>query len=308
MRKRKTAMQKSDLLKYRVPKLSAGRRVRSILQYEFGLSRALIQRLRDNDRVRLDGNPVFLTRIATPGELITVDLDFAEESYILPERMDLDIVGEDQDFLALNKPAGVLIHPVGKEITGTLANGVIHYWLSQGVYAKFRPIHRLDRNTSGLVLIGKNQFAHQSLYNQFHNHSVEREYAALVEGVFDAPAGTVNAPIARKPASIVERWVSPEGQPAITHFQVVETYDKVSLIRLQLETGRTHQIRVHMRHIGHPLLGDTLYGGKDTLITRQALHSCRFQFIHPRSKETVSYTADLTPDLQRLISLLTKGF
>lgn len=298
-------MSKPELLEYRVPPELKGRRIRHILLSELGLSRALIQRLRDNDRVRLNGNPVFLTHKVDAGEHITVDLEFTEESHIIPEPMDLTIVFEDQEFLALNKPAGILIHPVGKETTGTLANGVIHYWLTQGVQAKFRPIHRLDRNTSGLVVVGKNQFAHQSLYRQFNLHSVEREYLALVEGTFQSQHGTVDAPISRKPGSIVERQVSSAGQSAITHYRVEKSFEKVTLVSLRLETGRTHQIRVHMSYAGHPLLGDTLYGGDDSLIKRQALHSHWFRFVHPRSREPVQYQAELAPDLKQLIAKLS---
>ncbi len=291
-------------LQYTVPPEDAGHRLRHILYSRLGLSWALIQRVRENDRVRLNGEPVYLTQLAQPGDIITVEIDFEEESSIAAERMELDIIHEDQDFLVLNKPAGVLMHPVGQERSGTLANGVVYYWQSQGARAKFRPIHRLDRNTSGLVLVGKNQFVHQSLYKQFNHHSVEREYLALVEGEIAREGGRIDAPIGRKPDSIMEREVSEDGQSAITSYRVLERLGKVTLVSLHLETGRTHQIRVHMSYLGHPLLGDTLYGGSDALISRQALHSHRFRFVNPRSGSPVEFRADLAPDLKQLIERL----
>jgi 23S rRNA pseudouridine1911/1915/1917 synthase len=295
-----------EILTHIVTPGDTGRRIRQILLTRLGMSRALIQRLRENDRVRLNGHPVFLTQFVQAGDILNIDLQFDEDSSIIPEQMELDIVYEDEDFLALNKPPGIIVHPVGQEISGTLANGVIHHWLEQGIRSKFRPIHRLDRNTSGLVLVGKNQFAHQSLFRQFLEHRVRRWYLALVEGYLSEPTGTIAAPIGRKPGSIVERWVTPDGQEAITHFEVLATLENASLLRLNLETGRTHQIRVHLQHLGHSLLGDTLYGGTNSLISRQALHSFRFEFSHPRTFKTVTLEAPLAPDIEKLLTKLKK--
>ena len=152
--------------------------------------------------------------------------------------------------------------------------------------------------------MGKNQFAHQALYRQFHLGQVYREYLALVEGSIPDNAGTIDAPIARNPASIIERYVHPSGQLAKTHYSVVEAFNNVTLVRLTLETGRTHQIRVHMSHIGHPLLGDTLYGGPELLINRQALHSHVFQFIHPRHLTPIKFVAPLAEDIVKVIQKL----
>lgn len=294
----------SNYLEYRVPSKDAGRRIRYILSGSLGLSRALIQRLRDNNRVRLNGQSVFLTEYAQAGDLLSIDLMFDEESFITPERMDLTIIAEDEDFLVINKPPGILVHPVGRHQSGTLANGVLYHWQREGIMSKFRPIHRLDRDTSGLVLIGKNQFAHQSLARQLDARTIYREYLALVEGTFSASQGSINLPIARKPGSIIERCVSPLGQEAVTHYTVLKQWDSLSLLKLNLETGRTHQIRVHLSHLGHPLLGDTLYGGDDALIKRQALHSHIFGFKHPRTGLPVQFQAELAPDIRAVLDNL----
>lgn len=291
-------------LTYTVLPEDEGRRIRQILLSKLGLSHTLLQRLKEHERVLLNGLPVFLNQTARSGDQLSVDISFNEETLIIPEKMDLNILYEDDEFLVINKPPGILVHPVGKEQTGTLANGVIYYWQTHDIQAKFRPIHRLDRKTSGLVLIGKNQFAHQHLFRQMVNRTVFREYLAIAAGALTPETGIINAPIARKPGSTVERIVAPEGQEAITHYKVIRCNHEASLLSLHLETGRTHQIRVHLNYLGHPLLGDTLYGGSDGLIRRQALHSHQIRFIHPRFQEAVTFTAPLAADMQELLHTL----
>ncbi|MDA8443104.1 MAG: RluA family pseudouridine synthase [Peptococcaceae bacterium] len=286
---------------YEVLPADAGRRIRQLLASRLGLSRALIQRLRENNRVKLNEQAVYLTQFAQAGDLISVDLVFDETSAIVPEAMDLNVIFEDADFLVLNKPPGILVHPVGVHNSGTLANGVMYRWQQQGIASKFRPIHRIDRYTSGVVVVGKNQFAHQALYKQLSEHCVDRVYLGLVQEHLTPLKGTIDAPIARDPKSIIARCVADTGQSAITHYEVIRTYQDISLLKLRLTTGRTHQIRVHLSYIGHPLLGDTLYGGTVSHLKRQALHSFKFGFVHPRTKQKVCFTAPLPPDLLQII-------
>lgn len=279
--------------------------ISQVLRQRLSLSRSLVRKLRAGHRVSLNGEKVYWNRPVSKGDELVIDLTEEDmSSSVIPENIPVDVVFEDQDVMVVNKPAGMLVHPSRGENTGTLANAVVYYWQSRGEAARFRPVHRLDRDTSGLVVIARNHFTHQYLARILEQKKLYREYTAVVHGNLQPDRGTISEPIARKPGSIVERMVSPEGQEAITHFQVIGRYPGATLIKVHLDTGRTHQIRVHMSYLGHPLWGDTLYGGSNTLITRQALHSSRLDFPHPRTGERVSYACEMPRDMQELLHRL----
>lgn len=218
-------------------------------------------------------------------------------AYLTKEPMSLDIVYEDPDILIVNKPAGIPTLPSRLHTTGTLANGVLYYYEQQHIPFTIHVVTRLDRDTSGLVLFAKHQYSHSLFSKMQRNHQIQREYTAFVHGELDKKYGTIDAPIGRQPHSIIERMVTSEGQIAITHYQVIEERKGLSKLNIQLETGRTHQIRVHFAHIHHPLLGDALYRGRMDIIERQALHCAEISFTHPFTQQEVLVQADLPDDM-----------
>lgn len=275
--------------------------VNDVLINEFQLSSRLLLKLIKNQKVFLNNKIVDTRSAVKPFDFICVDLNMEEDnSNIAPRQMDLDIVYEDDWLLILNKPSGIAIHPSILHYDDSLSNGVRFYFDSIGLKKKIRPVNRLDFNTSGLVIFAKCEYIGQALSLQMQNGSFEKFYLALAEGIFDEKSSIIDLPIARKDNSIIERCVDFEnGQKSVTHYKVLDEFiDKnMSLVECKLETGRTHQIRVHMAYVGHPLLGDDLYGGNTNLINRQALHSYKISFIHPITKHSVIYEIPLAEDL-----------
>lgn len=292
---------KKDLWTYVLQPEDEGLKYQDILRRRFHFSRKLINRLKEGERVWVDGVFTFLAAHGKAGETLAIQLQIPETNSIPGEDLPLDILYEDDYFLAVNKPPGQVIHPTPLHPTGTIGNAVVGYWLAKGESRPFRPIHRIDRNTSGVVVVGKNQFAHQQMARQHEKRLIMKKYLGIVEGQVPQDQGTINAPIALAPGSFMIREVSPEGSPAITHYKVLERFPQATILEFFLETGRTHQIRVHCRHLGHPLLGDDLYGGDCTLIDRQALHSSIYSFPHPLTNKTLTIQAPLAKDLQELI-------
>ena len=241
-------------------------------------------------------------------------------SEVLPEKIPLDIVYEDADLLVINKPCGIVVHPAPGHVTGTLVNALLYHCGHElsGIGGVLRPgiVHRIDKDTGGLLVVAKCDKAHRALAAQLEGHHIEREYRALAIGGFREACGTVNAPIGRHPTDrkrmAVIRDLSHPARAAVTHYEVLESFGQVSYIRCRLETGRTHQIRVHMSHLGHPLLGDTVYGGGRTpfekrhasLLSGQALFAKRLTFTHPTSGEIVSFEVPLPDDMERLLAIL----
>ncbi|NMA68044.1 MAG: RluA family pseudouridine synthase [Desulfitobacterium sp.] len=295
---------KNDLWTYVLQPNDEGLKYQDILKKRFHFSRKLINRLKEGELVWVDGVFTFLTARGKAGKTLAVQLQLPETNSIPGEDLPLDILYEDDYFLAVNKPAGQVIHPTPLHPNGTIGNAVVGYWLSKGEPRPFRPIHRIDRNTSGVVVVGKNQFAHQQMAWQHEKRLIVKKYLGIVEGQVPQDQGTINAPIDLAPGSFMVREVSPTGSPAITHYRVLERFPKATLLEFLLETGRTHQIRVHCRHLGHPLLGDDLYEGDCTLIQRQALHSSTYSFPHPMTSKTLTIAAPLAEDLQKLIQNL----
>ena len=220
--------------------------------------------------------------------------------------MDLSILYEDEYLLIIDKPAGIPVHPSIIHFEDSLSNGVKYYFDTINLHKKIRPVNRLDRNTSGIVIFAKNEYIHDMLSKQMQNKQFKKEYIAICEGIFDKKQDTINAPIARKADSIIERCVSPNGDVAITHYSVLKEFCKnnetFSEVLVNLETGRTHQIRVHMAYIWHPIVGDSLYGNESDLITRQALHAYKVEFIHPITSKKLEIQSELPADIQNLIS------
>ena len=279
----------------------AGMTLQQVLTGPMGVSRRMIQRLTRSEGIRVNRHSAFLGRKLHPGDVVRVRMAAPEEPGLEPEEMPLDVIHEDADVLVLNKPPHVFVHPTAPDQHGTLAHGIAHHWRAAGVHAKVRPVHRLDRDTSGLLFVAKTAFAHQHLDRQLRERTLRRTYLAFVRGAMQGDEGTVDAPIGRHRANPNLRMVRPDGEPAITHWRVVERLRDATLVEVELETGRTHQIRVHMAHLGHPVLGDRQYAPADrSPARRQALHAWRISFAHPTTGERMELEAPLPPDLASL--------
>ena len=287
------------ILTYTVLEAEEGQKISNILRNKLNISSRLLTKLKMNKKILVNDVPVFSSHIVKSGDFINVKIDFEEEDYIEAEDIALEILYEDEYLLAVNKPAGMVVHPSSYHLNGTLANGVKHYLNNN---KKIRPINRLDRDTSGIVLFAKNEYIQECMKQE---NTMQKEYLTILTGLLDDKCGTINAPIARKPGSIMERIVDESGQLAITHYKVLEeSYNDditLSLVQVQLETGRTHQIRVHLSYIGHHILGDDLYGDKSDLINRQALHAYRIKFIHPVTGNKMEFEAKIPKDIEDLL-------
>ena len=264
-----------------------------------GVSSGLWKRIKHSGTFAVNGIPAIAahTTLRT-SDIVSYELPIV--SSVTPERLPLAIVYEDVDLLIIDKPAGQLVHPTTKEAHGTVANAILGLYEDRGIRLDFHPCHRLDRNTTGLLLIAKHPEVQYQIAKQ---STLTREYLGLIDGMLTPTEGTIDAPIARALPSIILRRVSPNGKPARTHYQTEWTNRRHSLLHLRLETGRTHQIRVHLAHLGHPLLGDDLYGGSKDLIPRHALHSAQLTLTHPHTGERLSVTSPLPNDMARILSL-----
>lgn len=302
-------------LVYEIPAEEDGWSLKTILQKRMFISRSLLSRLKQTEQgVMLNGERVYISVHVAVGDRVEVRMEQETSTDIVPQDIPLSIIFEDKHLLILNKPTGIIVHPTHGHYMNTLANGVVYYWQQSGQNIRFRPIHRLDQETSGVLAIAKNPYVHQWVSEQMIAKETKKEYVAIVYGVVKADRGTIEAPIDRNPDSPHLRIVLETGYPSVTHYQVVQRYKNVTQVRLWLDTGRTHQIRVHMRYIGHPLIGDKLYftdeAGEELLlaepsltIDRHALHAERLGFTHPITKQWNEYTAKLPEDM---LDFLTK--
>lgn len=277
--------------------------LKQVLKLEFGISDRLLLRLKTNQKIFINNKLAFINDDIHLNDTISVLIDFEEDnSNIVPTKMNLNIVYEDKFMLILNKPAGIAIHPSCMHFDTSLSNGVRYYFDSIGLKKKIRPVNRLDKDTSGLVIFAKNEYIQECLVNQMKSKTFKKEYLAILNGILENTTGTINAPIAREDNSIIKRCIRENGDVSITHYEVVKNIENnMCLVKFILETGRTHQIRVHSAYIGHPIIGDTLYGTFSSLISRQALHSYKIEFIHPISKEKMIFEIDLPEDMIKLI-------
>lgn len=262
------------------------------------ISSSLWKKIKRQNEFFLNGQKTAPTRaVVKPGDII--EYRITEQSKVIPADLPLTICYEDEYMLIAAKPAGMLTHPLTFEAENTLANAVMHHFQKTGQQIGCHPLYRLDRNTSGLVVFAKlPQLQHRFGGN---HQQLKRYYLAIVHGSISPPDGTVDAPIGRAADSIILHQVAPDGKRAITYYRTLKTYPDYSLVELNLATGRTHQIRVHMAHLGHPLLGDDLYSGRRDLITRHALHAYRLQFTHPFTHEEITVESPLPADMQKLL-------
>ncbi|HET7232406.1 MAG TPA: RluA family pseudouridine synthase [Longimicrobium sp.] len=286
----------------------AGRTVQDVLTGPMQVSRRMIQKLTRAQGILLNRRAPFLGRKVKAGDVVSARIQRDEEPGLLPVEMPLDIVYEDGDVLVLNKPPGVLVHPTSPEQRETLAHGVAFHFAQRDLRARVRPVHRIDRDTSGLVLFANSAMAHQLLDKQLREGVIGRAYLALVDGVMEGDQGVIDAPIGRDPRRPNLRAVRPNTEPARTRWRVIDRFPNATLLELELETGRTHQIRVHMQHAGHPVLGDRQYGRAGVrLIGRQALHASRLTFHHPTSGQEMTFEAPLPDDMARAVDQLRGG-
>jgi len=294
------------LWEYRLKAEDSGQKYLSILLHKFHFSVKLLQQLKQGERVWVNGKFTYLTSRGREGDTLSIQLFFDEEANIQGEDLPLDVLYEDEYLLAVNKPVGQVVHPNRRYPTNTLGNAVIGHWERKNENRLYRPIHRIDRNTSGVVVIAKNQFAHQQLAWQLERGHIHKRYLGFVEGVVLANEGTIDDPIGFAPNSFIKRQIHPDGMSARTLFRVLHRYPCATFLEFILETGRTHQIRVHCEGFGHPLLGDDLYGGTRTLLARHALHSSMYAFLHPATGLPIVIRAPFPKDLRMLVIKLRK--
>jgi len=279
--------------------------LRDVFKKKLPVSHALLTRLKVQGKIKVNGQPAFTNYRLQAGDSVTVDLDLEEENKIIPQDIPLMIVYEDIDVMVINKPAGMAVHPIKERPEGTLANAVTFYWAAHGESRLFRPINRLDKGTSGLVLVAKSQYAHQAMFKQQKQGLVKRRYQALVEGCPRGDSGLIDLPIGHaEPGSTARRTVLPGGKAAVTHYQLIKKFRGASLLALQLQTGRTHQIRVHLSYLGHPVWGDPVYGSSSPLISHQALHAGWTSFLQPRTLTPLQFEVPLPADMQQLLDRL----
>lgn len=283
---------KGEWLEITIPQEWDGYSIEYILKEIWQVPRLMLHQFRMDKSVTLNGNCCPWKIHTAVNDKLQVHLFQFEEYDVEPEYMDLDVLFEDDHLIVVNKPAGMDTHPNEQGQLGTLANGVAFYFQSTGTCTKVRHIHRLDRDTTGAVLFAKNKLAGAILDRHLENREIKRTYLALVHGIIKQKSGKIDAPIGKDRHHPTRKRVSPSGQRAISHFKVVQAYpaNNMTLVELELQTGRTHQIRVHMSYLGHPLIGDTLYGGKP-LAPRQALHAVKLTLHHPITNEMISCEA-----------------
>ncbi len=298
------------LIEYIVSKDDDGRLLKYVLKSSMNISTRLLNKLKAQNKISLNGVSVKVIEKVHEGDLVSVQLELEEENEdIIPQDIPLNIIYEDECLLVLNKQPGIVVHPTVYHPDGTIANGIVHYLRKRGIIKKVRPVSRLDRDTSGVIIFAKNQYAQEMLIQQMQQGHFEKHYIGVVHGIPNGKSGTIDLPIDRKPGSIMERHIASTGARAITHFEVEKTFfsHNAAKLRFKLETGRTHQIRVHSKAIGHPLFGDTLYSDIcDTFISRQALHSNVTKIIHPITQKGLEFVAPCPDDINRLLEILSK--
>ena len=286
-----------------IPPELAGAEVNTLLRRHLHLSGTVLRRIKWlDDGITLNGERVTVRARVSAGQTLAVRLTCpARTSGVVPAPGPLDIVYEDGDIAVVSKAPGVLVHPGHGHYADTVGNFLLHRWQSRGEESDFHPVHRLDKGTSGLLVVAKHPHGQELLKRQLHTGRFVRRYLAVCDGCPHPPEGVVDAPLRLRPGSLMEQEIHPEGKGALTRYRVVETTGPRSLVELELDTGRTHQIRVHMAHLGCPLTGDFLYGREDRArIGRPALHSARAEFDHPITGARLSFTLPLPEDMRLL--------
>lgn len=302
----------------------AGKRIDNYLASQIrDWSRARLQRLIEDDEVLVNGQTTKAAYKLRAGDEIEVDLSPAPDAEFIPENIPLNIVYEDDSIVVVDKPAGLAVHPGAGVSSGTLANALAFHFLHLSTNAgKFRPgiVHRLDKNTSGLLVVAKTEVAHENLAEQFRSRTVKKSYLALVHGSVEKDSGKISEPITRDPRNRIRMAVGSGGRTAVSLYQVKKRYPRFTLLQVDLKTGRTHQIRVHLAWLEHPVVGDDVYdGGRDKTVSdpnlrakirrlnRQFLHSEKLGFIHPKTQAPMHFSAPLPPDLASLLEYLDRN-
>lgn len=300
------------IINYTISENDINKTIIIYLRERFYSSKMLTHLKHTDGAVLLNNVPVFMNTQLKTGDILQINYNENETSEnIIPVNLPFETIFEDEDIIVINKPYDMPVHPAINNFDNTLANGLTYYFNSKGENLVFRCINRLDRNTSGLLVVAKNRLSASILSDFMKKRQIHREYLAVASGHFDKLSGTVDAPIGRVSDSIIERFVDYEnGDTAVTHYEVVGEYVvkdgnrdvTCSLLKIKLDTGRTHQIRVHMKHIGHPLIGDTLYNKEPGPLKRQALHSHKLDFIHPVTLEKMHFENPLPEDISWIIN------
>lgn len=294
---------KVNRLDFRVGNELAGWKVIDVMVQCMAMSVRQVRFGKNNKQILLNGREVSVNAFVREGDLITFLME-NEANHFPPEPVPIDIIFENEDIMVINKQPFVVVHPTKSHPGGTIGNGIAAHFERLGINPKIRFINRLDRDTSGLLLIAKNSFAQHVVSEQMKQHFVEKRYLAVVHGRLTSEEGVIDEPIGRLEELQVERGVMAGGQPSITHYWVKERFLDATLVEIRLETGRTHQIRVHFQHLGHPLLGDSLYHVQSELINRQALHAYKLCFQLPRTLEKVCFESPIPEDISKLLETL----
>lgn len=297
----------NDLI-YKVKDSDENKKLREYLRTIAKLSGRLIKNAAMDQRIKVNGKITKLNYIVKASDVIAVQIDKEESQDIEPEKMDIDVVYEDSDMLVVNKSFGIVVHPTKSYQHNTLANGLLYYFRAKGENCIVRLVNRLDMDTSGLIIIAKNQFAHMALARDMGKDKLKKNYLAIVHGNLLEKTGVIDLPIYRQTGEDhgINRLIDERGQRSITEYEVIESYKDSDLVKLTLKTGRTHQIRVHLSHIGHPIFGDSLYSIEDDkqLIGRQALHAYKLVFPHPRTEELITLEIPIPEDMENLKKIL----
>jgi RluA family pseudouridine synthase len=299
-------VKQSNWLEYVVSAEDAGMTVERVIREKMAVSGRMLQRLTRSKGIQLNRKPPYLQRQVKAGDRIRVRIadkpaDVSVEAAGKRTGFVPDILFEDDLYLIVNKPAGMMVHPVNREQSGTLVHLLAACLGQRGETATIHAVHRLDKETTGAILLAKSSYAHQLADRMLREGAIKREYVAVLSGQLSQNQGTIAAPIARDPSHPSKRRVSEQGEPAVTHFAVLARSGHATLVRVWLETGRTHQIRVHFQHIGYPLAGDTLYGGKRFTFSRQALHAYHLELTHPAGGSEINVTAKLPEDMAKFL-------